>query len=287
VRLSWPAAAGQVRIRYGTRLPTWEVGEALPVTEAERYGREVVGAATVDGDRITVEADVPRGPQVYVPFAIGGTGAVMGRPVAVGQADPVRSLSARPIGGDLVLTWIWPPEIRLAQVEWTPSGGTATVRRVTRAQYVDGDGCRLATGSGGGTVVVRAVSIGPTGEALSPPAEVGVAAPATRLSYRVDRHESWRSRLGRRRVLTVRADTDCAGVDLVVVTASTLAMPLRPEQGTLLTRFDGLRLGRGTPVALEIELPAGLRKPYWLRCFVTAPKTVTLIDPPISQLKVA
>jgi hypothetical protein len=112
---------------------------------------------------------------------------------------------------------------------------------------------------------------------------------AIALSY-VLRQPAWRARVSggsRRRIIEVTADQDCSGIDLAVVVSLGLVMPLSVEQGSVVDRFDGLRLIRDRPVPLEVELPGRLRRPYWIRCFATAPETVTMIDPPIANLKVA
>jgi hypothetical protein len=225
---------------------------------------------------------------VYVPFAIGSTGAVMGGPVELGQAEPVRQLHAQRTGGTALLTWVWPPGIRLAEVEWAGPDRTRQVRRVSHTQYVDGEGCVLSVGPGGGTATVRAVTVGPTGESCSAPATVTVRGRAIGLSY-VLRRPTWQGRLvraSRRRVIEVTADQDCTGIELAVVVSPGMVMPLSADHGTVVDRFDGLRFARGTPVPLEVELPAGLRRPYWIRCFAIRPDTVTMVDPPVADLKV-
>jgi hypothetical protein len=285
VRLSWPADAGDVRIRCATRLPGWDVGDLVSMADLDRFGREVAGTPVVDGDRAVLEADVPAGPQVYVPFALGGNGAVVGRPVEMGHANPVRQLHARRIGEQVVVTWVWPDQVTLAEVEWSTPQLPRQVRRVTHAQYVDGSGCRLPVGAGGGTVVVRTVTVGPTGESVSTPAELTVDGRPVQVTYSLRRPSELRARWSRRRVLTLTADGDCAALDLVVIVAAGLVLPLRAEQGTVVDRFEGLRLSRDTPRTLDVELPRGLRTPYWIRCFATGPG-VTLVDPPIAELKV-
>ncbi|GIJ48326.1 hypothetical protein Val02_52120 [Virgisporangium aliadipatigenens] len=287
VRLSWPAAAGNVRIRYASRMPTWEAGELVPLPDLDRFGRDVAGTPVVDGDRAVLDADVPNGPQVYVPFAFGGTGAVVGRAVELAHTSPIRQLHARRAGGQVVLTWVWPEQVRMAEVEWNSVDVPRQVRRVSRAQYVDGDGCVLAVGAGGGTATVRSVTIGPTGESMSAPAEVSVDGRPTQLRYALVRLKELRARWSRRRVLVVTAAQDCADVELVLVSAVGAVMPLRPEDGVEIDRFSGLRLTRDVPLNLDVELPSHLRRPYWLRCFVLRPATVSIVDPPVAELKVS
>lgn len=287
VRLTWPVRFGQVRIRCASELPGWAPGKVVPIAEMERYGQEVVGAQVAEGESMVLDADVPPGPRVYVPFTLGGTGAVVGRAVEVGLTEPVGQLRARRIGARAVLTWVWPAGVRVAEVAWAVPGGGTELRRVSRAQYVDGDGCVVDVGPAGGTATVRGVSIGPMGESLSPPASVTVSGSAIRLTYTVKRPSGLRDRLSRRRVVEVRTDQDCADVDLSIVVASGLAMPVRVEPGATVFAFTRLRFIRDEPMLLDFEIPATTRRPYWIRCFVVRPATVTLVDPPIAKMKVA
>ena len=259
----------------------------MPSAAVERFGREVVGAQFSEGDTMVVEAEVPTGPQVYVPFTVGGTGAVVGRAVALGQTEAVRQIHARRTGARAVLTWVWPPDVRLVEVVWSVPGREDERQRLTLAQYKNGDGCVLQVGPGGGTAAVRSISFGPLGETFSAPVAVTVEGRAVQLSYSVRRPSSFKERFSRRRVVDLRADEDCSGVDLSVVIASGLAMPLRVEAGMTIFRFRGLRVSRQASMPLEFEIPAHVPRPYWIRCFVDQPSTVTLVDPPISDLKVS
>jgi hypothetical protein len=48
-----------------------------------------------------------------------------------------------------------------------------------------------------------------------------------------------------------------------------------------------LTLLAGRPHALEVELPGTLPRPYWVRCFAEPAGIVAVVDPPITELKVA
>jgi hypothetical protein len=286
-RLRWPARYGQIRIRYGSSAPTWEFGETVTVASMERYGQEVLGAQVLDGEWMVLDAEVPVEPQVYVPFTVGGTGAVVGRAVHVSHAEPVRQLHVRRTGDRALLTWIWPDDARLVEIRWEAPGVPAETTRISHAQYVKGNGCVLRVGSTGGTATVWSVAIGPSRESLSAPVSVSVDGPAIRLSYRMRRPSSLRDRLSRRRVVELRADQDCADVDITIVVSAGLAMPVRVDKDMAAFRFQGLRFQRESTLPLEFEIPAKTRRPYWIRCFVLQPTTVTLVDPPITELKVS
>ncbi|MGC5031776.1 hypothetical protein [Micromonospora sp. DT229] len=286
VQLSWPAAAGQIQVRYASVSPPWEFGTVLPLEEIHRFGREAVGLTEAVGSDLVLETEVPAGPLVYVPFTVGGTGAVVGRPVEMGQVEPVTRLHAQRIGAEVVLSWVWPSEVGLVEVEWERPDAATLVRRLTRSQYVDGSGCVLRVGPAGGKATVRAVSVGASGEGLSAPATVEVAGRAVELAYRLRRPSGLRHRLSRHRLLEVVADQDCVGVDLTVVVSSGLVMPLRVEQGTEVDRFTGLAFARQSPLTFEVEIPRTVRKPYWIRCFADGQVQLTMIDPPVAELKV-
>jgi hypothetical protein len=286
VRLSWPATAGTVRIRYAPEPPPWAYGTVVAPADAARYGREVAGVPERRGPDLVLETDVPAGPHLYVPFSLGSSGAVVGRAVPAGQAEPVQRVHARRTGDLVTVTWVWPPGTGLAEVRWTPRDAAAEVLRVTRSAYVDGEGCVLRAGPAGGTVSLRAVTVGPAGEARSDPVEATVPARALRLRYTLRRPPGWRDRRSGRRILEITADQDCAGVDLAVVVAPGQVKPLaaRPEQ--VAAAFHDVTLARDQPLALDFAVPRTAR-PYWIRCFVTRPAGVSVVDPPVAELKVS
>lgn len=279
VRVAWPAGPDPVVVRVAAEAPEWTPGTVLAPARAERYGRELVGVRRREGDLQVLEAEVPGGPQVYVPFAIGGTGAVVGTPVHRTQIDPVTRPQVRRTGGETTLTWVWPGGVSLAEVRFTGPDGRVRTRRLTRAQYRDQAGCVLPAGPG----VAEVFAV--VGTTLSAPAGVRVEAAPVLVRYHIKKP----ARLSRRRIVELVADEDCAELGIVVVVRSGLAMPLRAEDDATSFRFSGLRLVRQVPVPLDFELPGGLAKPYWIRCFTSGPGagSVSLIDPPVTELKVA
>ncbi|MGY0236044.1 hypothetical protein [Longispora urticae] len=281
LRLSW-SGDGEVVLRRSGAAPGWPVGETVEITTMRGYGQPVTGHRRHDGGRSVLDTEAPNGHHFYVPFAVGGTGAVVGRPVAVGLSTPVRGLSARRSGDRVVVSWEWPEDVGLAEVTWTTPEGTTT-RQVSRAQYADG--CVLPVGAGGGTAEVRGIAVGPHGQAVSLPVAVAVSGLPARLSYTIARRPGLRHRLSRERIVTVRADRACAGLELVVVLAPGIVLPSTPEQGMPLAHWTG-ELAPGGTAEFAFELPASARAPYWLRCFVTRPADVLAVDPPLAELKV-
>ncbi|MEV4350358.1 hypothetical protein AB0J83_38370 [Actinoplanes sp. NPDC049596] len=284
VRLTWPAGPAPVRVRYAPDPPPWEYGSTISPATAGRYGAEVPGLPELSGGACVLEAEIPLGPQMYVPLTTGPGGLVAGRPVHLGQTEPVRGLRTLRTGGEVRVTWAWPEDAGLVEVQWERPGAGTTRRRMTRAAYTDGEGCVLPVGNEGGTVSVRAVTIGPAGESLSEPVQEKVAGRATRIRYAVRTVPGWRNRS--QRVIELVSDRPCAGLDLAVVVAPGRVMPLAPGPEVVAERFEGLVLEPGSPLLLEFTVPR-TAKPYWIRCFAAHPDGVTLIDPPVTELKVS
>jgi hypothetical protein len=193
---------------------------------------------------------------------------------------PVTALEGRRFGGELVLSWVWPEDVRMAEVSWTPFGGAEAGRlRLTRQQYQADGGCRIDVGPGTVRVQVSAIATGDNGESRSAPGTLEVSGSPPQVSYRIERQNRLFGTSTARIVLT--ADQPVADCAVLVVVAPGRVMPLKPDDGQVVHRdVHEIR----EPLELTIELPR--RKPYWLRCFVETPG-VQLIDPPISQLKVS
>ena len=150
-------------------------------------------------------------------------------------------------------------------------------------------GCWLAVGSGGGTATIRSVVVGPLGRTLSAPQTVTVSSRSVRLSYTIQRPAEMRDRLSRwrARVIEVVADGNCSGVDLLVVVAGGAVMPLHAGQGEIVGRFSAMSMSGGESKRFTVEIPRGTRRPYWVRCFAEPSGVVTVVDPPVTTMKVA
>jgi hypothetical protein len=282
VLISW-TGAGDVRIRRAEQPPRWRHGEAVPERDLAGYGQEVAGRRRVSDGRTTLEADVPHGQYIYSPFAIGGTGAVLGTSVTLGLTEPVSDLRARRAADRVTLTWAWPDGVGMAEVVWTTPEHGRIVRRVTRAKY-DESGCPLEVGPGGGTAQVRAIAVGPHGTAVSPEVTATVDGLPARLSYTIARPPGRRGWFTRQRVVTLTVDRECPGLVVVFVVAPGSVLPMRPDQGEVLHRHE-FEAG-ATSQVIEVELPERLRKPYWMRCFVEQPAGISVADPPVATMKV-
>jgi hypothetical protein len=127
----------------------------------------------------------------------------------------------------------------------------------------------------------------------------------TRLSYRLepgpaqpapDENAGWAARAGARArwakeraggrhwLVRLRAESACRGNAIAVVALGGLVMPQRPDEGVELIRRE-LTLAAGEEVSLPVEVPTGVRKPYWLRCLPLDSAT-SVVDPPTSTMRI-
>lgn len=297
VRLTWtvenPAAA--VRIRRGTQRPSFTQDSSVTVERLESYGEEVDGDVRPDGDQMTMEAAVPPGQYIFVAFSLGAGGdngrggARVGPSAVLSQCQPAANLEARRLDHQAVLSWVWPKDAGGARVRWFDGDGKPLGSRVlTKTQYGTENGCRFAVGPGEVIAEVTIIARTPLGEAGSEPVRATLPGRPARLSYRLTRQGGLRGLASKgKRTLTVSADRDCAGLELVLVAASGLVMPRRREQGTEIARMRGLVLRQGSPETFDVDVPSSIRRPYWLKCFVVAPAGTQLTDPPVTEMKVS
>ncbi|MDA3646422.1 hypothetical protein LZ318_04225 [Saccharopolyspora indica] len=199
--------------------------------------------------------------------------AVRHRARVVPTLPPVTSLEGRHFGRELVLSWVWPDGVRMAEVTW--EGGS---RRLTRQQYTDDGGCRIDAGPGETRVRVVSIATADDGENRSNPGELVVSGPPAQVGYQVERRNRLFGPSSARILLT--SDLPVPECEVVVVIAPGRVMPQQPDDGNVahraVHRIDD-------PVEITVELPR--RKPFWLRCFVSTPG-IDLVDPPVTQLKV-
>jgi hypothetical protein len=282
--IAWPTpSSGRVSVRRSARPPSWPPGSTVSAADVESFGEPLVGDRLVQGPETQIAVTVPNGQQVYVPFTFDRAGtAVVGEPASVGMAEKVRELLARRVGSEVILSWIWPPGVNLAEVTFTPDRGAVHRRRTTRGEVAE-RGCRIPIDSSGGQITVCSVVRAAGGDLLSAPAKAGVDGVATVLEYHLLRVGGVLSR--GRRLLRVTVDRPCRDVELHLVVSTGLAMPSRPESGTTLQRFTGLRLDPDTPWEVPFTVTRHNR-PYWLRCFVVQPQGIRVVDP-ITEMKVA
>ena len=284
VQVMWTTpVSGTVSIRRATHRPDWAAGTTIRREEINGYGEPMVGDRLVQGPETLVEATVPSGQFVYVPFTVNVTlgTAVVGEAVALNVTQPVQHLQVRRTGDQVNVAWVWPPALTLADVEYNPSTGTPTRRRITRGQFAE-SGCYLPVEPEGGRITVRGVSRNGSAETFSAPASAKVEGRTVTVEYHLDRTSGLFSRT---RHLRVSVDRRCQDVELILVAAAGPAMPARAETGTVLANYTHLTLEPDAPWIVPFELPR-LPKPYWMRCFVPQPDGVRVLDP-INEMKVS
>ena len=170
VRVSWlPVDKSDVRIMRSATAPTLKFGTWVSPQQMAESGQEVTGRMVSARPEVGLEAELPRGVHHLVPFSIGGTGIVVGRPTAVAVTDPVCHLRVTPFASYAMVSWEWPPEAQLAEVAWEIDGDQDCVV-ISRAQYRSAGGARVPLGRGPCTVEVRAVIMVGDASFTAPPA---------------------------------------------------------------------------------------------------------------------
>lgn len=196
------------------------------------------------------------------------------------EVPPVAELGAQRRGDRLVLSWAWPAEVAVAEVDW--SGSTSGRMRVTRHEYQEQGGCRIDVGNGAVRVRVRGVCTGRGRSGFSPPAAVDVAGGAPRIRYSVERKLRPLVGGGTVRIRCV-ADQDVR-CTLAVVARQGRVMPEGPDEGRVLHR-EPCELNAQDPLEVSVELPR-LKRPFWIRCFAED-TTAQLVPPATSDMKVS
>jgi hypothetical protein len=244
-------------------------------------GPEVTGTLISAGRETGFETELPPGVHRLVPFSIGGTGIVMGKPTTVAVTDPVRHLSVTPFADYATVSWEWPPSAQIAEVSWRLDG-TEDVMHVDRGQYRSAGGVKIPLGRGPCEVEVRAVITVGKASFTSPPASAKIGhVVETAIRYRVSNLVPSVGPLrGRSKKVVFTADQACAGVRVRMVASPGRVLPTSPSDGE--TVLDtSLTLRPGVPEERKVSVP---RKTLWVRCFVVAGQA-RLIDPPITSLK--
>jgi hypothetical protein len=284
VRVAWtPVDNSEVRILRSDVAPSWQFGTWVSPEEMTRFGHEVTGRRVSGRGEIAIEADVSPGVHHLVPFSIGGTGIVMGRPAAVGVTDPVRSLVVTPFATYATVSWEWPPTAQLAEVSWEVDGDADLVV-LGQAQYRTQGGARVPLGRGPCTVEVRAMIMAGDVSFTSPPVrEVVSSVQDVAVRYMVSATPSVGPFGGRSKKVVFTSDEGCQSVQVRMVALPGRVMPAKAEGGFVLLDTT-LSLEPGIPLEHHVSVPRPVKRPYWVRCFVVGGRA-RLVDPPISSLK--
>jgi hypothetical protein len=250
-----------------------------------QFGQEVTGRRVVGRAETAIEADLSAGVHHLVPFSIGGTGIVMGRPAAVGITDPVRRLAVTPFATYATVSWEWPSTAQLAELSWEVDDDADCVI-IGQAQYRSQGGARVPLGRGPCKIEVRAVIMADGVSFTSPPVQALINSVVdVTVSYTVAATPSVGPFGGRSKKVTFTSAEGCAGVQVRMVALPGRVMPARAESGFVLLDID-LNLAPGVPAEHHVTVPRPVKRPYWVRCFVVGGRA-TLVDPPISSLKEA
>ena len=279
VRVTWiPVDNSDVRIVRCARVPGVPAGTIVSADDMASIGAEVTGTLIPAGRETGFETELPAGVHRLVPFSIGGTGIVVGKPATVAVTDPVRDLAVTPFADYATVSWEWPPSAQVAEVSWRLDDNEDVIH-VDRGQYQSAGGVKIPLGRGPCEVEVRAVITVGTTSFTSPPVSTEIAQVVeTPISYRVS---SLAPTLhGRLKKVVFAADQACAGVRVRMVASPGRVMPTGPSDGeTVLDTTVTLR--PGIPDEHKVTVP---RKTRWVRCFIVAGQA-RLIDPPITSLK--
>lgn len=289
--ISWSQVpTGDVVVRRAPAAAPWGLGDRLSAAEMTSYGEELVGDVTIEENWTTLTAHAPAGVFWYVPFTVDAEGAVVcGSGGQLGVTRAVSNLSYQRLGKDVVLSWSWPTDCGLVNVEWefeTPIGGFSLQEkksdRLTRHQYLNDGGFHLTDVRGSVRVWVRSVVVFDGAEWLSAPVERVVPAIPPTVQYTVKHRRSLTGPGGV--VVSLTAQRTIVGCQLLIVVAPGRVMPSSPREGQVVLR-ETVTLQAGQTVAVSVTYTKP-RKPYWIRCFIEGENPIQLVDPPTSDLKV-
>jgi hypothetical protein len=277
-----------VRVRRARRspMPPWAPGTLIEVAEIERYGAEVVGSRYATEGLQVLESTVPAGYFVYLPFAVRGRRAVMGRPVGRGSGQPVTDLRLKPGAGGVGVLWTWPLDCTQVEVVWRGPDEEADWT-VTRDKYQEDNGFWLPLRVRQGMLHLTAISIVPLGEpARSEPVSLPLSGTEPAMVRWAMRR---RCPLGSRRTVSLTAGTDLTDLTVLVRYSPGLVMPTVPTAGVPLYVRHGVSLAGNVPLRFSFVVPRQLRRgrPYWIRCFISGNGPLTLSDPPVTDMKVS
>ncbi len=287
VRVSWtPVDKSEIRIMQADAPPIWPFGTWVAQEDMMRFGAEVTGRRIAGRDgELAIETELPPGVHHLVPFSVGGTGIVVGRPTPVGVTAPVRRLVVTPFASYATVAWEWPPGVQLAEVSWEVDGDADLVV-LGQAQYRSQGGARVPLGRGPCTVEVRAMIMAGDEPFTSPPVKYVIGSVMdVEIRYTISATPSVGPFGGRSKRVVFTSAEGCQSVRVQLVALPGRVMPTSPDSGLVLLD-TALALAPGVPAEHQVTVPRSVRRPYWVRCFVAGGQA-RLVDPPISQLKEA
>ena len=283
IRVSWiPVDQSEVRIMRSGSPPAISYGTWVSPEQMQQSGREITGRLIGGRPEVALEAELPPGVHYLVPFSVGGTGIVAGRSAMVAVTDPVRHLEVTPFADYATASWEWPESAELAEITWELDGEMDS-QLISRAQYRSEGGARVPLGRGSCRIEVRAViMVGDTSFTAPPVEKVIDNVVDVEISYTVSAL-SLGPFGGRAKKVVFTAAHGCTDVQVRMIASPGLVMPTSAAAGMPLLD-EVLCLPPGVPAEHRVTVPRAVKRPYWVRCFVTGGRG-RLIDPPISSLK--
>jgi hypothetical protein len=283
-----PPAGGAVSIHLSEVAPAWPRGAIVAPAELTAFARPLPGTPEPLPDRrMRLAVPAMPGRRFLTAATVGGAGAVIGNTVELDLLEPVSGLAAERLDDVVRLSWVWPAHSTVARVRWWPvesPGAVLGEHRCLRHVYAEEGGFEARMGTRAVTVSVQALIDERTGGPGSAPALVDVPALATVVRYSVRRGGF--TRRGKATVV-LSAGAACELPHLLVVQRPGAVMPLGPEDGEVIGRIPAQTLRSGSPLSVEVTLRP-VRGPSWVACFPEAgPAEVTLIPPPVNELKVS
>ncbi|MGY1582135.1 Hsp70 family protein [Streptomyces sp. MN13] len=183
-------------------------------------------------------------------------------------AVPVGELQAVRRDDHLLVLWAWPEGALSARVRWrredgSAGGGPKNGDVVCRRRVYEHDGgFDLAVGRGAVTLTVEALVPDLGGECEGASSLLVPAQPPV-----VEYEPTVRRRLkGRVATVTFTSETGCDLPGLRIVHSLGRFRPTSTAEGTVVHELPAQRLPAGTPLTVEVQLPA-TRGPSWLVCF--------------------
>jgi hypothetical protein len=287
VRLAWTAIdRSEVRLKRNVSVPRWNSGQLVTAEDMAGWGTDITGQTDVQPGRTVLEASLPPGVHHVVPFSIGGTGIITGRPVSVGVTEPVTGLSATLFHSVARLAWTWPGACNLAEVGWQrdDAGEDAVgLVKLSRAEY-DTKGITVPLGPEPCEISVRALIFVAGRTFASPPVTVTVDRIATtRVDYKVSSSPGIGPIGGRTKKVTVTAGGRTGPLKIALVAAPGTFLPATPDAGVTIHE-ENLTLDVGQSHTFSAKVPPAISKPYWVRCFLIS-GNAQLHDPLLTTLK--
>jgi len=268
ILLSWsPPPRGEVRVRGLDTAPDVRPGQLVAVAVAERLGVRLRPTEPPQDGRLRMALPTDGRRHWLLPLTVIDGLAVVGNPVEYDSRLPaITDLRAERLGGQIRLTWCWPPRVsevlvigRAGVPPTGPDDPSATPKRLTHASYQRA-GCHLVTSGGDHWVGVCVTAFTDGAPVHGPMVTAGVSAPGE-AGYEIRRVGGFRNR--HRRRLLVSAPT--GALPGVRVIARTRIPPLHPDDGVEVARFPAPGTGE-TSLSGEFALTVPGR-PLFLRAF--------------------